>query len=151
VLFSGDNILRTVTTWLGPPESDLNAYRASMEYINSLEPLALILGAHGGPVRRARERIMEIVDLREKRTGQVLEIVRKSGGHGITAEEIIRELYPRDGRIKWEIARGWVVLTLKELEKQGFLSRETGRGSFRFSIAGRSAADRGRMSLGEKS
>ncbi len=40
---------------------------------------------------------------------------------------------------------------LKELEKQGFLSRESGRGSYRFSIAGGSAADRGRMSLGEKS
>lgn len=150
VLFSGDNILRAVTTWLGPPESDLNAYRASMEYINSLEPLTLILGAHGGPIRRARERITEIVGFREKRIRQVLEIVRNSGGQGITAEEVIRELYPRDGRIKREIARGWVVLTLKELEKQGLLARRTDRGSFMFSIAGGSAADRAPTTPGEK-
>jgi len=46
ILFSGDNILRTITTWLGPPNSDIAEYLNSIKKIKKLSNLKLILSAH---------------------------------------------------------------------------------------------------------
>jgi glyoxylase-like metal-dependent hydrolase (beta-lactamase superfamily II) len=50
IFFSGDNVLRSITTWLGPPESNINEYINSIKYIENLPNLKLILSAHGSPI-----------------------------------------------------------------------------------------------------
>lgn len=127
VLFAGDNILRRITTWLGPPDSNLNDYIQSLEYISNLPHLKLILSSHGGPITNPSERITEILNHRLRRTQQVKEIIQKKGNQGITPTEIIRSLYPNIQRMKQELARGWVVLTLEYLEEKNQIRREAGK------------------------
>jgi glyoxylase-like metal-dependent hydrolase (beta-lactamase superfamily II) len=131
ILLSGDNVLRSITTWLGPPDSDLEKYMASLEYIASLGNLEIILSAHGSPITDPRGRLRQIIDSRRERPEQVLRVVRGGGRTGLTAGEITRRLYRREGKIKQELARGWVALTLVQLESQNRIRRfETGRGIF---------------------
>ncbi|MCJ7580855.1 MAG: MBL fold metallo-hydrolase, partial [Candidatus Aminicenantes bacterium] len=118
VLFAGDNILRRVTTWLGPPDSNLNDYIQTIEQLSRLPNLQVIFSAHGGPITNPKERIQEVLKHRLRRTDQVKSIVQKHGTQGISPDDIIRELYPNIKLMKHELARGWVVLTLRHLEEQ---------------------------------
>ena len=60
ILFSGDNILRAITTWLGPPNSDVAEYIRTIKKIEKLPNLKLIFSAHGSPIENPQERITEI-------------------------------------------------------------------------------------------
>ncbi len=117
VLFAGDNILRRVTTWLGPPDSNLSDYIQTIENLSRLPNLQVIFSAHGGPITNPKERIQEVLKHRLRRTNQVRSIVQTRGTQGITPDEIIRELYPNVKLMKHELARGWVVLTLRFMEE----------------------------------
>ncbi len=122
VLFAGDNILRSVTTWLGPPKSDLEAYIASLKYIRDLPGLSLILGAHGSPIVNPRERIGEILQWRDERTRQVLDLIRTCGASGVTLREMLDRLYQKKSWFTYRIAEGWILVTLEYLEKQGLVT-----------------------------
>ena len=117
VLFSGDNILRRVTTWLGPPDSNLDDYIRTLEAFSRLSHLKIILSSHGGPITNPKERINEVLKHRLRRTEQVKQIVYEKGAQGISPDEIIKELYPNVKLMKHELVRGWVVLTLRHLEE----------------------------------
>ena len=123
ILFAGDNVLRSVTTWLGPPKSDLAAYCASLKRIRDLPKLELILSAHGSPVTQPRERIDEILKWRGERTRQVLEIVRGAGARGVSLRGLLESLYEKESWFKYRIAEGWVMITLRHLEHEGLVSR----------------------------
>ncbi len=127
VLFSGDNILRVVTTWLGPPRSDLAQYRQTLEQILALPKLELILSAHGRPITNPRQRIREILAHRRERTQEIIDIIKKSGSKGVTPRRIVNTIYK-----PWEIqqrysADGWVVLTLKKLQEEGWIKNRGNR------------------------
>ncbi len=132
ILLCGDNILRTITTWLGPPDSDIEDYITSLEYIAALPNLKLALSAHGSPITNPRERIREIIDYRKARIAQVREIIKKHADRGITVDALMKELYARDGRFKKEMARGWVLLTLDYCEKHALARRVKERGIVRY-------------------
>jgi glyoxylase-like metal-dependent hydrolase (beta-lactamase superfamily II) len=123
ILFSGDNILRSITTWLGPPNSDVGEYIKTIKKIQKLPNLKLILSAHGSPIENPKERIAEILTHRKEREKQVLDIIYNNLEKGISPKEIIRAIYPNNSRFLHQIARGWVVLTLKELEKKNLIRR----------------------------
>lgn len=131
VLFSGDNVLRSVTTWLGPPNSDLEAYIDSLERMLDLPKLEVVLPAHGSPITNPRERIREIIDFRRRRTLQVYEVLR-ARRDGANIDQVIRALYAGEGRFKHEMARGWVALTLRFLESKGVAERTETRREIRF-------------------
>jgi glyoxylase-like metal-dependent hydrolase (beta-lactamase superfamily II) len=133
VLFAGDNILRRITPWLGPPDSNLSDYIHSLEVIAGLPNLKLVLSSHGGPVTNPQTRIKEILEHRLKRTQQVKEIIHSKGTEGITPTEIIQELYPNVHKMKQELARGWIVLTLEYLEGKKQIKRMTDKDGIRFS------------------
>jgi glyoxylase-like metal-dependent hydrolase (beta-lactamase superfamily II) len=118
VLFSGDNILRTITTWLGPPNSDIDQYINSIKKIQNLPNLKLILPAHGSPIKDPKNRIKEILSHRNERTDQVFKLIQEHPKEGITPNEIIKALYPQDGKFKQGVARGWCSLTLNMLSSQ---------------------------------
>ena len=123
ILFSGDNVLRSITTWLGPPDSNISEYIKTIQQIQSLPNLKLILSAHGSPIEGPTERLSEILKHRNEREQQVLNLIIQSSEKGISPDKIIKVIYPKKGKFMHQVARGWVVLTLKMLEKQGQITR----------------------------
>lgn len=123
ILFSGDNVLRTVAPWLGPPKSCLSDYMQSLKEFLDLPQLEVILPGHGSPIDNPRERIQELIDWRRLRTNQVLEIVSKEKEKGIRFGQLMKDLYPGSTSRKRYIASGWVQLSLDYLEDRGFVER----------------------------
>jgi glyoxylase-like metal-dependent hydrolase (beta-lactamase superfamily II) len=124
VLISGDNILPSITTWLGPPDSDIEAYINTIRYIQTLPHLNIILPAHGEIISNPHQRIKEILDHRKERTSQTLQIINENKSSGTSPTDIIKTLYPDSTKVMREFARGWVCLTLKYLEKQNKIIRK---------------------------
>ena len=123
ILFSGDNILSSITTWLGPPNSNIEDYVKSIKTIQNLPNLKLILSAHGSPMENPQERIIEILKHREERKQQVLNIIYQNSEEGISPKEIIRAIYPNKSKFLHQVARGWIVLTLRMLENKNLIKR----------------------------
>ncbi len=132
ILFSGDNVLRTVTTWLGPPECDLEQYIKSVELIQKLPNLQLILACHGSPIENPKERIAAILEHRKERAQQVLDLVNKNPEDGISPTAIVKTLYPNENKMMQNTGRGWICLTLKIFEQQGLIRREKTKKAFLF-------------------
>ena len=124
VLLGGDNILIGITTWLGPPRSDLMDYIHTLENILKLPKLEIILGSHGSPVTEPQKRIREIIDWRMKRTEQVHSVILKFGKNGITKKDVLKKIYSRGGIIKMFLAEGWVDLTLGYLLRANLVQKE---------------------------
>ncbi len=130
ILLGGDNVLRSVTTWLGPPKSNLDDYIHTLETIRDLPRLRVILGSHGSAVDNPRERVDEIIRWRRRRLDHVLEAVRNGGPAGITKEEALRSIYRGEGMLKRFMADGWVDLSLRSLADDGRI-REISPGRYR--------------------
>lgn len=118
ILFSGDNVLKSINVWLGPPKSDLDQYENSVNEISALPGLRIILPAHGSIILNPYERLREIVEWRRKRTYDVAGIIRDSSPEGLSIRDILEILYPNENRMKKNFACGWVKLTLEKLEKE---------------------------------
>ena len=132
ILFAGDNILRSITTWLGPPESDLEVYKNTLENTLELPGLKLILSAHGSPVTEPHDRIREILEWRQKRLEHVLEVISAEGNSGIRLPNILKKLYPSTQPVKARISEGWVTLSVQYLLNKGEIMAETRRGKVFF-------------------
>lgn len=122
VLFAGDNILRSIYTWLGPPRSDLAEYYSTLEMCLHLPNLQLILSAHGSPIHNPKERIKEIIEYRKLRTKQVYSIVANET-NGITFTKLLNIIYPRSLHRRW-LAKGWIIITLEYLVNNNILKFE---------------------------
>jgi len=132
VLLSGDNILNSITTWLGPPNCNIEDYIKSIATIRELPNLKIILAAHGSVIVNPTERLDEILKHRKERTQQVLDIIKESSTNGINPDNIIRRLYPTGKRVRFEIARGWVSLTIKMLESKNLIKRSEDKKKIKF-------------------
>jgi glyoxylase-like metal-dependent hydrolase (beta-lactamase superfamily II) len=132
VLLSGDNVLKSITTWLGPPNSDINAYIKTIQHIQDLPNLNIILPAHGDRISNPQQRIKEILAHRKERTAQTLQIINENRDKGIRPGDIIKALYPDANKVMREFARGWVCLTLKYLEEQNKITRKEEKNHIRF-------------------
>lgn len=117
ILMSGDNVLRSITTWLGPPRSNLREYISTLKKIKSLPKLRLILPAHGSPITNPIERINDILSHRRQRKLQVMKIINHYSNKGVSPEQILELLYPGKNRFFQQMARGWVSLTLRMLKE----------------------------------
>jgi len=124
ILLGGDNVLKSITTWLGPPNSNIEAYMNTIKYLQKLPNLNLILPAHGDLITNPKERIKQVLDHRESRCEQVFEIVSDNFDIGVSPDGIIDKLYTHENGMLKEIARGWVCLTLKMLEDQHVIKRD---------------------------
>ncbi|MCX8123379.1 MAG: MBL fold metallo-hydrolase [Spirochaetes bacterium] len=122
ILFAGDNILRSIYTWLGPPRSDLAEYYATLEACCNLPNLKLILTAHGSPINNPKERIKEIIEYRKLRTKQVFSIVANEE-NGITFNKLLNIIYPRSVERRW-LAKGWIIVTIEYLLQKNALRFE---------------------------
>jgi glyoxylase-like metal-dependent hydrolase (beta-lactamase superfamily II) len=124
ILLAGDNILRSKTTWLGPPGSDIHDYINTLKHVLELPKLNIILPAHGSPIEQPKKRVEEILSHRNKRTNQVLNVIRECSIEGVTLKEITHSLYPNISRFMRDVTRGWISLTLKMLEKKKLIRKE---------------------------
>lgn len=113
ILFAGDNILRSIYTWLGPPRSNLQEYYTTLEACLRLPNLKLVLSAHGSPITNPQERIKEIIEYRKLRTKQVYSIVANET-NGIPFPKLLNAIYPRSLQRRW-LAKGWIIVTLEYL------------------------------------
>jgi glyoxylase-like metal-dependent hydrolase (beta-lactamase superfamily II) len=119
ILLGGDVVLRSITTWLGPPRSNLKMYLESLERIRQLPNLNLILSAHGSPIKNPVERIQGAIEHREKRTSDLFQLVLKSGKKGLAYGEIFNAVYPGANRFKRFLLGGWILVTLQYLWEEG--------------------------------
>ncbi|TFG08384.1 MAG: MBL fold metallo-hydrolase [Promethearchaeota archaeon] len=132
ILFSGDNIIKNVTTYLGPNDSNLEDYVDTIKNIQNLPNLKLILPAHGMVIKKPKKRIQEILNHRRERFADVVNLIKKNNKNGITPSEIIKEIYPNSGKTMDQVARGWICLTLNKLETQGGVIPKKGKNEIRF-------------------
>lgn len=130
ILFSGDNVLRSVNVWLGPPRSDIDDYEKTISNYMALDNLRIILPAHGSPVTDPYGRLDEILSWRRKRTADVMTVIEEIGSRSFTIDEILAALYPSQGKMKHEFARGWVELTIARFVKEGLVKKGSGMNFF---------------------
>lgn len=115
ILLCGDNLLRSVTTWLGPPKSNLEKYIESLEYLLTLPNLKLILPAHGSPITEPVKRLKEAIDHRHHRTRDLLNAIELAGETGLSFNALLKHFYPKIRFYKKYIVRGWILTTLEYL------------------------------------
>lgn len=121
IVFVGDNVLRSVTTWLGPPRSNLEEYIKSLKYLRGLPGLKLLFSAHGSVVTNPYERLDEAIAHREKKTEEVFGTIKNAGKKGITFDELFKDFYPSRRFYSRYIARGWILVTLEYLISRGHI------------------------------
>jgi len=124
ILFSGDNVLKMQSTWLGPPESNITDYIETIEKLQKLPKLKLILPAHGEIIENPKDTLNAILQRMKQREKQILQAINKNLDKGLSADDIIKLIYPNSNKFTRMIARDWIVLTLKLLESQKKLKRE---------------------------
>lgn len=132
ILLGGDNVLADITTWLGPPHSDILAYQKTLETICHLPGLTLILPAHGRAIIDPLKRITQIITHRKKRLGEIRDKLDSAGSHGLNAHDLIGHYYPNLGPLKRALARGWIESTLLHLMKEGEVNRVAEGGGWRY-------------------
>jgi len=123
ILFSGDNVLKMRSTWLGPPESNITDYIKTIKKMQNLPNLKLILPAHGEIIENPKETLTAILKRMNERQTQVLEAINNHSEKGLSPDEILNMIYPYSKKFTRIIGRDWVVLTLKMLEKKNIIKR----------------------------
>src|SRR5688572_4367711 len=121
VLFTGDTLLGSSTTTV----NDLGSYRQSLKTLTALPNLKVICPGHGQIVNDPRERLQGLIDHREMRERQILEVLDDRRPR--TSWEIMMEVYPGlDKRLR-RAATGNVETHLRQLEREGRLLAHAGR------------------------
>jgi len=123
ILFSGDNVLKMRSTWLGPPESNISDYIETIKKLQSLPNLKLILPAHGEIIENPKETLSAILERMNERQTQVLGAINNHSEKGLSPDDILNLIYPHSKKFTRIIGRDWVVLTLKMLEKKNIIKR----------------------------
>ncbi|MSP21803.1 MAG: MBL fold metallo-hydrolase [Dehalococcoidia bacterium] len=121
VLFTGDTLLGSSTTTV----NDLGSYRASLKTLTALPNLKVICPGHGAIVNDPRERLQGLINHREMRERQILEVLDDRRPR--TSWDIMMEIYPGlDKRLR-RAATGNVETHLRQLEKEKRLITHPGR------------------------
>jgi glyoxylase-like metal-dependent hydrolase (beta-lactamase superfamily II) len=132
IILSGDNVLNMRSTWLGPPESNIEDYMESIKQYQKLPKLELILPAHGEIITNPKATLSAILLRMKEREEQILNAINQHSTKGLSPDQIMKIIYPKENKIKKIIARDWVVLMLKYLESKGLLKRQIKRNRILF-------------------
>ncbi|MHA2283007.1 MAG: MBL fold metallo-hydrolase [Promethearchaeota archaeon] len=135
ILFSGDNVLKMRSTWLGPPESDVADYIKTIKKLQKLPNLKLILPAHDEIIENPKDTLTAIMERMNERQEQVLDAIKNYPEKGVSPDQILEVIYPKTRRFTRIIGRDWVVLTLKFLEKKGIIRRELAKKKILFFLS----------------
>ncbi|TWI65792.1 glyoxylase-like metal-dependent hydrolase (beta-lactamase superfamily II) [Desulfobotulus alkaliphilus] len=131
-LFSGDQVLRTITPWLGPPGGSIKAYETSLKKLGRLKNLKKIFPAHGSPIEEPQKHLNQALAHSRKRTRKVSQEILNAGNHGISFYRLLKKLYPKTSAVTRISAEGWVLLTLHMLMEEKKIRAEKNKGKWQF-------------------
>lgn len=124
ILFSGDNVVGVGSTWVGPPDGDMQEYLQSLERLAAL-PARILAPGHGPILADPPGRIRELIQHRLAREAQILALLKQGPR---TAEALAQEIYgPTAPPGVMEVARRTVIGHLVKLEREGRVRRMAGR------------------------
>ena len=117
-LFTGDNILGVGTSAIGPPPSgNMGDYIESLKRMRELEA-KLFAPGHGPAVTATAAKVQELLDHREVRDRQIIDIIDK--GYD-TDQQIRRALYPEIQKGLRRAAHGQVRSHIAKMVGQGIM------------------------------
>lgn len=120
ILFGGDMVLMTTSTWVGPPLGNLEDYLASLERVRDLAPRVIYPG-HGPPVEDPAGRAEVLLRHRAQREVQILQSL--SEGYD-TPQRIAERIYAGLGERTISIGAKMVISHLEKLAGEGAVRRE---------------------------
>lgn len=116
LLFSGDNVVGTGSTWIGPPDGDMARYLQSLSFLRTL-PVRLIAPGHGPLLDDPSGRIDALMKRRLTREAEILAFIE---GRPRTVDDLFELLYknvvPAGAA---DMARRTVLGHLIKLEQEG--------------------------------
>ena len=116
-LFTGDTILGRGTTVVAPPGGAMRPYQRTLERLLDEFPDArVIYGGHGPPIDDPRAKIVEYIEHRKMREGQVIEALRAGAR---TIPELVSAIYaPASNLLSAAMARQ-ILAILLALQSEG--------------------------------
>ena len=121
-LFTGDHILGTGTTAVGPERGDMAKYIESLRRLQGID-ISVLYPGHGEPVKEPQRKIRELIDHRLEREQQITSLL----GQGVhTVAGLVRAIYPELDEDLLEAARGQVEVHLIKLEREGRVASQDG-------------------------
>ncbi|MCS6799552.1 MAG: MBL fold metallo-hydrolase [Myxococcota bacterium] len=120
-LVAGDMVAGVGTILVDPDDGDMSAYLASLERLAALRP-AVLLPAHGGPLRPAVEVLERYVTHRRWRERRVLDAVRERA-RPVLPHELLARVYDDVPSSAWPLAVRSVESHLLDLQRRGLLER----------------------------
>ena len=123
ILFSGDNVVGEGSSWVGPPDGDMELYLSSLERLAAL-PARIIAPGHGPPLDDPAGRIQALIQRRLEREAQIAALL---GQAPRTPDELAEVLYRATVPPSvMEMARRTVLGHLVKLEREGRVRRLPG-------------------------
>lgn len=123
LLFAGDNIVGKGSTWIGPPDGDMEAYLHSLEELHNVR-IHIIAPGHGPLLDEAPKRIQALIERRLAREEEMLALIRERPRN---VEQLFAALYedavPPSVA---DMARRTVLGHLAKLENDGAVCRRRG-------------------------
>jgi hydroxyacylglutathione hydrolase len=125
VLFAGDNVLGVGTAAIAPPpHGDMAEYIRSLRKMQALESKILCPG-HGPAVKEPRRKIQELIDHRQQREDQIVQLL---GEGRDSVKSLVKAIYPELDKRLMSMATGQVIAHLHKLQSDGKLRLE-GKGA----------------------
>ena len=122
-LFTGDAVLGRGTSFIDPPDGDLDQYLRSLARMLDLRPRTIYPG-HGPVVLRAQAKVQEYLDHRAEREEQVLAAL---GSDGASIPDMVSTIYAGYPVDVHQLAERSVLAHLLKLEGEGRVEKK-GRG-----------------------
>jgi glyoxylase-like metal-dependent hydrolase (beta-lactamase superfamily II) len=131
ILFAGDHILSGITpniSMRSDDENPLKDYMASLDKVDALD-INLVLPGHGNVFKNCRERIRELKDHHEKRTDEVVSILKKGDQKAYQVASQMTWDIPLDSWDLFPVLQRWfatgeTMAHLKYLEESGRVRKE---------------------------
>lgn len=121
VLFAGDNVLGVGTAAIAPPpHGDMAEYIRSLRKMQDLHADTLAPG-HGPAVSEPNRKIQELIDHRQQRENQIVELL---GSGKDTVKSLLKAIYPELDKRLMGMAQGQVLAHLHKLQSEGALTLE---------------------------
>lgn len=122
-MFTGDAVLGRGTSFIDPPDGDLEQYLRSLTRMRELEPATLYPG-HGPVVLHGTKKLQDYLDHRAEREAQVLAAL---GPDGATVGTVVASIYADYPAEVHELAARSVLAHLEKLASEGRVEKR-GRG-----------------------
>lgn len=121
LLFAGDNVLGVGTAAIAPPpHGDMGEYIRSLRKMQSLDA-ALLAPGHGPLVKEPYRKLQELIDHRQQRENQILELI----ANGKTdVKSLVKAIYPELDKRLMQMATGQAISHLHKLQSDGKLKLE---------------------------